>query len=205
MPVGLGPCAIAAMKCECPRPHRPKGGISTAIKFFAGSGTQSRWGKPGDRRFNGELCLLPDRRDHNQKPLVDRLPGFCPSVHPLDVSQWTAALGPGAKATRRQSCNSSRNPSCLIFIVSYRIVQNKRKLRATGRPLFYQLPSPTHCCGPILRAFKAVCDLSAAHRSRPDGPTSGGSTTLTPNMESKRLWNCRLIRWWLSARCGMAA
>jgi hypothetical protein len=46
MPVGLGPCAIAAGKCECPRPRRPEGGISNAITFFAGGGTR-RLDNPG--------------------------------------------------------------------------------------------------------------------------------------------------------------
>jgi hypothetical protein len=90
----------------------PERGISIATKIFAGNGS-SQLDDP-----TGKLVRSLSEGIITKKPLVDRLPGFCPAVHPLDVSQWTAALGPVAKRNKRHVTQAGTLAASL-FIVSH--------------------------------------------------------------------------------------
>jgi hypothetical protein len=92
------------------------------------------WVKLGVRYFDWETCRQPVRRDHDQKPLVDRLPGFCPAVHPLDFSQWTAALGPVAK---RNKCRVTQAGTLAASFLSFHIESHKTSVNFEQQEAHY--------------------------------------------------------------------
>jgi hypothetical protein len=83
-------------------------GASIAIIMLVGNGASRldkfRWLERGARRFVGtQGSALAAGIMTN--PLANRLPGFCPAVHLLDVSQWTPSLGPVARRHNKHAAS----------------------------------------------------------------------------------------------------